>query len=594
MGLTFRLLITLILWYSVECSKIHKFRDPAARQHNQEKPGGRTITSYNYGTYYYNVSVDHFSYSTMDKFPLKYLANYTYFNKDNGTIFFYTGNEGTIEGFAEATGIMWDLAPMFNAALVFAEHRYYGESLPYANISYQDVAHLGYLNSIQALADFAQLIPYLKREVLKCSDTTPVIAFGGSYGAMLSVWMRIKYPHLINGVWSGSAPLMYSKGGNTPLGAFENVTTRTFVESGCSREGIVKGWEAIRNLGKSDDGRKFLNELFQINETSLLINDSNAEWVVQFVREAIEYMGMVDYPYYSEFLMPMPAWPVKEFCKYVNQSEGDDKTLATQMYKAANVYYNFTGNETSYCVNPTVCGDTATSGLGSPLGWPWQACTEQLMEMCAQGGDNDMFWDECSVGGGPMAQNLAYCRATFGDMGFKDEMMDEDAIPRLYGMDFSATSNIIFTNGYLDPWCSGGVYESSPGVNQAIKNGVYTFLIPASAHHLDLRQPNTCDPRPVRNARFQIVNILSCYAYGCATMPEAQPLPPADENSQTDNCQFQVGGYPWGESAAAITTSNPSASTAPNSQTTTSSSHSNSVTKLFYFLLCVAFFLNRL
>lgn len=33
------------------------------------------------------------------------------------------GNEGDIELFAENTGFMWEIAPKFNALLIFAEHR---------------------------------------------------------------------------------------------------------------------------------------------------------------------------------------------------------------------------------------------------------------------------------------------------------------------------------------------------------------------------------------------------------------------------------------------------------------------------------------
>ena len=75
---------------------------------------------------------------------------------------------------------MWDIAPDYNAILVFAEHRYYGESLPFGNSSYHNLSTLAYLSSEQALADFAVLIEDLGMKY----GHAPVVAFGGSYGGV--------------------------------------------------------------------------------------------------------------------------------------------------------------------------------------------------------------------------------------------------------------------------------------------------------------------------------------------------------------------------------------------------------------------------
>ena len=83
--------------------------------------------------------------------------------------------------------------------VIFAEHRYYGQSLPYGNKSVSpDPAFNGYLTSEQALADYAYLLFYLK-ESIKGAQNSPVIAFGGSYGGMLAAWFRQKYPHIVAG-----------------------------------------------------------------------------------------------------------------------------------------------------------------------------------------------------------------------------------------------------------------------------------------------------------------------------------------------------------------------------------------------------------
>ena len=86
--------------------------------------------------------------------------------------------------------------------LVDAEHRFYGNSQPFGKPlvphTQQDPEVIGYLTSWQALADYANVIHQVK-STIPGAEKSPVIAFGGSYGGMLSAWMRIKYPHLIDG-----------------------------------------------------------------------------------------------------------------------------------------------------------------------------------------------------------------------------------------------------------------------------------------------------------------------------------------------------------------------------------------------------------
>ncbi|VDM64439.1 unnamed protein product [Angiostrongylus costaricensis] len=94
---------------------------------------------------------------------------------------------------------MWDIAPEFHAAVVFAEHRFFGKTQPYGDHCCNTTDHFGYLSSEQALADFVLLIDHLKEKKLNGAQKSPVIAFGGSYGGMLAAWIRIKYPHKVDG-----------------------------------------------------------------------------------------------------------------------------------------------------------------------------------------------------------------------------------------------------------------------------------------------------------------------------------------------------------------------------------------------------------
>ena len=121
-------------------------------------------------------------------------------------------------------------------------------------------------------------------------------------------------------------------------------------------------------------------------------------------------------------------------------------------------------------------------------GWAVLACNEMAMPFSSPK-PASMFpaaeWNE--------KENTAQCEAEYGE-----SPQYNWALTYFGGKnpkkDFMHASNIIFSNGTLDPWHAGGVLEQ-------VSKETISIFIENSAHHLDLRLPNAADPESLTAAR---------------------------------------------------------------------------------------------
>lgn len=430
-------------------------------------------TDYVYETRYFETKVDHFGYANNDTFKMRYLFADQYWDHQGGPIFFYTGNEGSITAFANNTGLMWDWAPEFRALLIFAEHRYYGKTMPYGDHSFESPGHLGYLTVEQALADYADLLQYIKK-TLPGASSSQVVSFGGSYGGMLSAWFRMKYPHVTVAALAASAPILQFQG-ITPCGALNADVTKAFrMDSELCVQAIRSSWDVIKNLSSTVEGATDIAQRFQLCGN---YSPKNYTKLRDWLTDQYTNLAMVNYPYPNNFLNPVPGHPVKEACKFLNRTFDSSDDLLEGIYQAFSVFTNYSSQ--------TKCNNlTQGSGTLDAAGWDYQSCNEMVMPMCSDG-VNDMFykndWD--------LKEVREKCEKDF------------HVTPDVYkaalifgGRDISASSNIIFSNGDLDPWSSGGVLES-------ISDRLIAIYMEGAAHHLDLRSSNPADPQSVVEAR---------------------------------------------------------------------------------------------
>ncbi|XP_076065811.1 lysosomal Pro-X carboxypeptidase [Oratosquilla oratoria] len=434
-----------------------------------------TSHCYDFKTYFYKQKVDHFSFADSDSFIQRYVVNADSWNKNGGPIFFYAGNEGDITLFAENTGFMWEIAAEFKAMLVFAEHRYYGLSLPYGNKSFTAPKYSGYLTSEQALADYMELITYMKGSI-GGAKKSPVIVFGGSYGGMLAAWFRMKYPHIVEGAIAASAPILQFEG-ITPCEKFGQVVTKDFAEASKECADIIRrSWKTIDEVVKAKKGYEWLSDAWQLCKPVKTKEDIVD--LKDYLTNVWTNLAMVEYPYPASFLAPLPAYPIKTVCNELKNSTVKGQDLLQELFKGLTVYFNFTGSST--CLDYK---QNADPRLGD-FGWDFQACTEMVMPFCYDGKKD--FFEPAPWNFTVFAQN---CYKKWGI--YPRPLM----APHIYGgRDIRASSNIVFSNGLLDPWSTGGVVWN-------VSSSVVAVIIPEGAHHLDLRAADPNDPESVIKAR---------------------------------------------------------------------------------------------
>ncbi|XP_075527715.1 lysosomal Pro-X carboxypeptidase-like [Dermacentor variabilis] len=427
-----------------------------------------------YKFYNFTTKVDHFSYRNNATFQMRYVMVHKFWKNRDGPILFYPGNEMAIESFVHSTGIMWEMGKLFRALLIFAEHRYYGQSLPFGNDSFK---HMTCLSSEQAMADYVDLLTWLKGN-LPGAQNRDVVTFGGSYGGMLAAWMRMKYPHIVNAALASSAPFRMFPGLGSCDRYYTGVTQAFEKSSSGCRKLVSRTWPVLDKLGSTPEGCKTLEAKFR---TCHALEPSNYPEFRDWIRDTYSILATINYPYGVTLLGPIPAHPVKAVCNILSSGVKTEENTVDAVANAMNLVYNGTGK--SPCNNVY-----RTANMHA---YRFQECTELIHPTCSDG-VKDMFypqeWDP--------EKFAERCRKRFGVTPEFDRMTKKYPIT-----DFNMASYIIFSDGDMDPWA---VYSLEEAPNKRTRR----WRIEGAVHHADLQFPHPDEPRSYKYAREFAINTI--------------------------------------------------------------------------------------
>ncbi|XP_030451483.1 uncharacterized protein LOC115673448 [Syzygium oleosum] len=436
-----------------------------------------SILSKDFQTFFYNQTLDHFNYrpESYTLFKQRYVINFKYWDGANTStpIFVYLGAELPIDDdMGDGRGFLTDNAAQFRALLVYIEHRFYGESIPYGltlDKALNDPNTRGYFSSAQALADYAEIIVYLKQKLN--AKHSPVIVIGGSYGGVLASWFRLKYPHVALGALASSAPILYFYD-LTPHDPYASVVAKDFLEASFScLQTIRQSWDEIDRVASEPHGLTKLSKTFKT--CSPLQSSSELKNHLVGI-----YAGAAQYN--DPFRRPVEA-----ICNSIDGASPKNDIL--KKIFAGLVASN--GNLTCY-VNPPSPPPSQTD-----LGWHWQTCSEMVARYDII--NNTMFQSF------PFDLNefVNDCKRRFG------------VAPRPHwattyygGHDIKLVlhrfaSNIIFSNGLQDPYSSGGVLKN-------ISDTVIAVYTAKGSHCLDILATTEKDPIWLVKQRKNEVEII--------------------------------------------------------------------------------------
>eukprot|EP01062_Namystynia_karyoxenos_P016727 TRINITY_DN16146_c0_g3_i1.p1 TRINITY_DN16146_c0_g3~~TRINITY_DN16146_c0_g3_i1.p1 ORF type:complete len:520 (+),score=133.92 TRINITY_DN16146_c0_g3_i1:70-1560(+) len=448
------------------------------------------------GTGRYTTAVDHYEFRLpVQTFSLRYMVYSGFASGPGAAVMLYLGNEGAIETFYNATGAQFEHAEALGAHVVFIEHRYFGQSMPFGEGSLSP-GNLTWLTIEQALADYAGFIKDLPS--VMGQPVGKVVLFGGSYGGMLAVYHRLKYPHLTAGAVASGSSLDIWPSENSQ-GAFRDAYIGAFDKyggtSGCGAR-VRAALKAAAAATADDLAAAGIRTCAPFDE------DPTAPEKLGFYLEgAISSIAMVDYPYPTNFISPLPANPVMRACSMLEHAGSTDAGLLSGAADVVGMLVNGTGQQQCWDLNSELVGDSrppAGGHSGSSLGvtsWNYLACTELPLEPITSDGYGFFV-----TGDGAQTEQLTRRCAELFKVRTRPEWLPESFGN---GRDLAgALSNTFLGENDKDPWHIGTDSIAALIGNSTTARGLTRRIARGGAHHQELRFTSPLDAPEVAALRL--------------------------------------------------------------------------------------------
>ena len=407
--------------------------------------------------------LDHFNPGDNRTFQQRFWYSTEGFDQEKGPIFVYICGEYEC-GVQTQRMFPYKVSKQFNASFFYLEHRFYGESQPFDNLSLEN---LRYLTSEHGLADLALFITSVNDYLVKKfgGEKRRVVVIGGSYPGALSAWFRAKYPHIADAAWASSAV----------VNAIEDFDMFDYQVYNSTTRSNLYCTQTVQNMSIVFDGylaqgkREIIDKIKDSCGALHLTDGDFAYYFADMIAGEIQYGNRTTL---CDFLESLADVPILDrygmVAQYINASPSD---YDREKLKNTTIVPSDSGRAWNY----QFC--TEFGYLQIP--YPHASMRSHILE-------HDYWVD--------------YCRSIYG----KDAPIQTYKLNIEYGGDHSKGSNIYFVNGGEDPFVWSSQLESIEQLN------IISDVLQCEncAHCLELYNEREDDSDELKQTRKNIVEWL--------------------------------------------------------------------------------------
>jgi pimeloyl-ACP methyl ester carboxylesterase len=410
----------------------------------------------------FNQKLTHFDESESRTFKQRYYVNDVHAVNANSPVLLYICGESTCHESSVIRGAIVEYAMKFNATVIALEHRYYGKSQPFTELTTENMRYLSTDEAVEDLAHFQTTIS--KRLNLNGKW----IALGGSYPGNLAAYYRQKYPNLVVGALASSAPVK----AKAEFNEYDAHVTKV-VGPRCA--GLMQ--DAVAEIENS------LTDRVRTQEIKKMFNAGTVEDDVDFLYVVADIGAIAaQYGYIPKFCADLSAGKT---------ALDGYATFGRYILKAWRMTAESISMSSSTSVNPA----DYESGFGMRQ-WLYQSCTEYGYWQVA----HPTTSTRSSMIDLPYHNNV--CEKLFGiTTPVNTDHINHNFYEPL--LNKSLSSDILFTNGSTDPWMNLSIL---PEHNSNISN-LY-FLINGAAHCDDLRGSDSSDSAVLKQSRTMFEDMI--------------------------------------------------------------------------------------